>query len=359
MNTLAKAYSASPWTRPLARSVSICTPPGFDMNAPCEKTAEELVAHLSNTVIGGPRTYDPESYNRQREALMDLLPASQDELPVRSMLDSFDQCIIPLGSDKQLRDRYLTHFGGVRVGRLLEDMDIFAVSLVFKHMLNPRTPADSTQSPFSIVTALVDRIDVTNRIQADQDIKLMGHVTWVGRSSAESTIQLWQLREGSWVKVTEATFLMAVRNPTNSGSSFVNPLAAETETERKLFDRGERSKIARYALKTDSLFNHPPTEAEKKQSMAFELSPFDHKLLKFGKLFLERFMRIEVSLPLNDALDLAWQTLAECFEPAELLMKQEFIDRYYPQDVHQKALSAEEEQAEAADEESAALEIGG
>ena len=71
-------------------------------------------------------------------------------------------------------------------------------------------------------------------------------------------------------------------------------------------------------------------EAEQKQQMSFELSDFDHKLLKFGKLFYDRFMRIEVSMPLDKALDLAWQTLAECFEPQELLMKQELIDRYYP-----------------------------
>jgi V/A-type H+-transporting ATPase subunit B len=71
-------------------------------------------------------------------------------------------------------------------------------------------------------------------------------------------------------------------------------------------------------------------EAEQKQQMSFELSSFDHKLLRFGKLFYDRFMRIDVSMPLEQALDLAWQTLAECFEPPELLMKQELIDRYYP-----------------------------
>jgi V/A-type H+-transporting ATPase subunit B len=65
--------------------------------------------------------------------------------------------------------------------------------------------------------------------------------------------------------------------------------------------------------------------------MSFELSDFDHKLLRFGELFYERFMRIEVAMPLDDALDLAWQTLAECFDPPDLLMKQELIDRYYPQ----------------------------
>jgi len=73
-------------------------------------------------------------------------------------------------------------------------------------------------------------------------------------------------------------------------------------------------------------------DAEQKQAMAFELSEFDHKLLKFGKLFKQRFMDINVSLPLEDALDLGWRTLAECFEPQELLMKQALIDKYFPKE---------------------------
>jgi V/A-type H+-transporting ATPase subunit B len=71
-------------------------------------------------------------------------------------------------------------------------------------------------------------------------------------------------------------------------------------------------------------------EAGKKQSMAFELSSFDEKLLKFGRLFRERFMDIRVSMPVIEALDCCWETLAECFEPQELLMKQALIDEYFP-----------------------------
>ncbi|MHC4401479.1 MAG: V-type ATP synthase subunit B [Planctomycetota bacterium] len=71
-------------------------------------------------------------------------------------------------------------------------------------------------------------------------------------------------------------------------------------------------------------------DAQKKQAMAFDLSPLDHKLLKFGGLFKQRFMDINVSLPLDDALDLCWQTMAECFQPEELLMREHLIDRYYP-----------------------------
>lgn len=78
-------------------------------------------------------------------------------------------------------------------------------------------------------------------------------------------------------------------------------------------------------------------EAEQKQAMAFELSTFDQKLLKFGGLFRKRFMAIDISLPLEDALNLCWQTLAECFEAQELLMKQDLVDKYFPQQSSQDA----------------------
>ena len=73
-------------------------------------------------------------------------------------------------------------------------------------------------------------------------------------------------------------------------------------------------------------------DAQQKQAMAFDLSAFDHKLLRFGELFRERFADINVSMPLEDALDLCWQTLAECFDEKELIMKQELIDTYFPRD---------------------------
>jgi len=71
-------------------------------------------------------------------------------------------------------------------------------------------------------------------------------------------------------------------------------------------------------------------DAQQKLAMAFELSDYDRQLLKFGGLFRDRFMRIDVSLPLAKALDLGWETMAECFRPDQLLMKQTLIDKYFP-----------------------------
>ena len=71
-------------------------------------------------------------------------------------------------------------------------------------------------------------------------------------------------------------------------------------------------------------------DAEQKQAMAFELSAFDHKLLKFGRLFRRALHGHPGLDAAREALDRGWETLAECFEPHELLMKQELIDKYFP-----------------------------
>ncbi|WP_210396482.1 V-type ATP synthase subunit B [Motiliproteus sediminis] len=71
-------------------------------------------------------------------------------------------------------------------------------------------------------------------------------------------------------------------------------------------------------------------DAQQKQAMSFDLTEYDHRLLKFGRLFKQRFMDIAVSMPLEEALDTSWQTLAECFKAEELLMKQALVDKYFP-----------------------------
>jgi V/A-type H+-transporting ATPase subunit B len=52
--------------------------------------------------------------------------------------------------------------------------------------------------------------------------------------------------------------------------------------------------------------------------------------LRFADLFRERFMRLDVTLRLTAALDLGWATLAECFAPEELLMRESLVTKFYP-----------------------------
>ena len=65
-----------------------------------------------------------------------------------------------------------------------------------------------------------------------------------------------------------------------------------------------------------------------KRNMGFNMSRWDEKLLKYGKLFEDKLMSLSVNLSLEDALDLGWQILADCFEKDETGMKSELIEEF-------------------------------
>ena len=71
-------------------------------------------------------------------------------------------------------------------------------------------------------------------------------------------------------------------------------------------------------------------ETLEKQSMGFTMSAWDKKLLKYGKLFEKRMMDLSVNIPLEEALDLGWRTLAECFDKAETGIKTDLLQEYWP-----------------------------
>ncbi len=71
-------------------------------------------------------------------------------------------------------------------------------------------------------------------------------------------------------------------------------------------------------------------ESLEKKSMGFAMSEWDEKLLKYGKLFEEKMMDLSVNIPLEDALDLGWEILAECFEPNETGLKTSLIKERWP-----------------------------
>ncbi|MBP7215658.1 MAG: V-type ATP synthase subunit B [Candidatus Omnitrophica bacterium] len=73
-------------------------------------------------------------------------------------------------------------------------------------------------------------------------------------------------------------------------------------------------------------------ETLEKQAMGFQMSPWDAKLLKYGKLFEQQMMSLEVNIPLEKALERAWDILKECFLPEETGIKQALIDEYWPKE---------------------------
>ena len=73
-------------------------------------------------------------------------------------------------------------------------------------------------------------------------------------------------------------------------------------------------------------------ETLEKKNMGFSMSRWDEKLLKYGELFENRMMSLSVNLSLEDALDLGWEILADCFEKDETGIKSDLIDEFWPED---------------------------
>ncbi len=71
-------------------------------------------------------------------------------------------------------------------------------------------------------------------------------------------------------------------------------------------------------------------KAHERQSMGFKLSHWDEQLLQFGDLFKDRMMNLSVNYTVEEALDLGWETMAECFQSHEVGMKQALVEKYWP-----------------------------
>ena len=80
-------------------------------------------------------------------------------------------------------------------------------------------------------------------------------------------------------------------------------------------------------------------ETLEKQAMGFQMSTWDIKLLKYGKLFEDKMMSLSVNIALEKALDLGWEILRDCFSPEETGMKRSLIDTYWTNTYENKTYS--------------------
>jgi len=71
-------------------------------------------------------------------------------------------------------------------------------------------------------------------------------------------------------------------------------------------------------------------KSKERQSMGFKLSRWDEQLLTYSDLFENQMMDWNVNLPLEGALDLGWEMLAECFKPEEVGIREDILKKFWP-----------------------------
>uniref|UniRef100_UPI00398E911F acyl-coenzyme A thioesterase 9, mitochondrial-like isoform X2 n=1 Tax=Pristiophorus japonicus TaxID=55135 RepID=UPI00398E911F len=224
-----------------------------------KRLMSDVRADLRN-IVGASKYWSEHLQSVKEKASSPVTVTYQGDLPCRRMKDSYQEAYLPLGSQPHLREKYLNVYNYVRFGRIFEDLDSFGVLISYTH-----AKTECPRSPFSIVTALVDEIDlVRNVIRPDCDLKFTGNVTWVGRSSLEVQMKVSQYYDGIFNLALEATFVMVARDAGNKSAALVNPLKPEGPEEERLFQQGNLNKKERAKLKENSLLKVAPNEEERK-----------------------------------------------------------------------------------------------
>eukprot|EP00112_Aurelia_sp_Birch-Aquarium-sp1_P009991 Seg2157.1 transcript_id=Seg2157.1/GoldUCD/mRNA.D3Y31 product="Acyl-coenzyme A thioesterase 9 mitochondrial" protein_id=Seg2157.1/GoldUCD/D3Y31 len=205
---------------------------------------------------------------------------SQDELETRSMKDSIREAVIPLGDNPDVRDKYLTFYKTVRIGKLLEDMDTLAGLVGYKYYKGPSEYEN--RAPFALVTASVDKFKLKESfIRSDRNIRMTGFVSYAGKTSLEITIHLDQENENSRKRVAEATFVMVARDPVKNKGMIVNRLLPASEEEQAIFAKSAQTRKDKRLTGAQSLFKAAPTADERNIIHELFLNTLDPKKSTF------------------------------------------------------------------------------
>lgn len=203
----------------------------------------------------------------------------------RTMNDSLIQVYLPFLDNKELFGDYVNIMGGIRFGKIMEDLDVFAATCAYMHCGTSTTNGEK----LTIVTASVDRIDVHMRLDEPMNLRMKGMVTFVGKSSMEVTIVVESSKSGNrdhqssepkvdedvlinqlmeetetsekeWKLAALAKFIMVARN--SEGPVQVPRLKLLSKKEEAIFAAGAERHAARLSKAQQSLFKEPPTGDE-------------------------------------------------------------------------------------------------
>ncbi|KAL2470811.1 Thioesterase/thiol ester dehydrase-isomerase superfamily protein [Abeliophyllum distichum] len=200
----------------------------------------------------------------------------QSELLTKTPSQSRMTILYNFSTDYILREQYRDPWNEVRIGKLLEDLDALAGTISVKHC----SDVDSTTRPLYLVTASVDKMVLKKPISVDIDLKIVGAVNWVGRSSIEIQLDVTQpptdITDGSESVALTANFIFVARDYKTGKAAPVNRLSPETEKEKLLYEASEaRNQLRKRKFKE-----------ERKEIENGEVNRFE-ALLAEGRIFCD------------------------------------------------------------------------
>ncbi|MDD4939305.1 MAG: V-type ATP synthase subunit B [Candidatus Omnitrophica bacterium] len=270
-----------------------------------------IQAEVDTIILGGMGLkYD--DYLFFRDILEEHGALSRSILFIHTASDPVVECLLVPDISLAVAENFA--LAGKRVLVLLTDMTNFADALKEISITMEQVPSNRGY-PGDLYSQLASRYEKAVDFEGAGSITILAATTMPGDDVTHPV-------PDNTGYITEGQFYLkgGVIEPFGSLSRLKQQVNGKTrEDHRTIMD----TMIQLFANYRDSL---------EKQAMGFQMSSWDKKLLRYGKIFEDKMMSLKVNIPLEKALDQGWHILAECFSPEETGVRKAIIGKYWPKD---------------------------
>lgn len=203
---------------------------------------------------------------------------------------------------------------------LLTDMTAFADSIKEIAITMDQVPSNRGY-PGSLYSDLASRYEKAVQIDGSGSITIIGVTTMPGGDITHPV-------PDNTGYITEGQYYLI--------NSAIDPFGSLSRLKQLVIGKVTRKDHGDLANAMIRLYAESK-KAKERQAMGFKLSKWDEQLLKYARLFEKKLTNLEVNLPLEEALDIGWQILKECFKAQEVGIKESILEHYWPKEEPVKA----------------------
>ncbi len=121
-----------------------------------------------------------------------------------------------------------------------------------------------------------------------------------------------------------------LRRDTNVGKVIVDPFRSLSRLKQLVIGKKTREDHPQVMNAAVRLFSDA-AGAQTKMENGFDLTDYDERTLAFAADYSRQLLAIDVNVEINEMLDTAWGLFGKYFKPTEVNIKQQLVDKYWPE----------------------------
>ncbi len=129
--------------------------------------------------------------------------------------------------------------------------------------------------------------------------------------------------------ITEGQLFL--RRDTDIGKVIVDPFRSLSRLKQLVIGKKTRADHPQVMNAAVRLYADA-ANARTKLENGFDLTDYDERALEFAKAYSGQLLAIDVNIDTEKMLEVAWELFARYFSKAEVSIKQEFMDQYWPKE---------------------------